>query len=194
MQRRLVIIIFGLLPCLTAFGAPRHFAIDGAAGSQLAQFDSHAPLESFVGRTAEVTGTITADPDNLTQNPQAAFDVQLTGLKTGNRLRDKHMREEFLETDNYPVATFRLTRIVSVDKKNVRPGDAVKMEVLGRLKIHGVEKEIPAEIAADYSGDAVKLSAHFSIQLADFNIERPQFLMMKLDETIRVTLEAVGKS
>ncbi|MBU1983946.1 YceI family protein, partial [bacterium] len=104
------------------------------------RFVSDAPTEKIVGKTNQISATLELDPDNVAATAVGVFEVDLTTLKTGIGLRDRHMRENHLETDEFPVAIFRLIRVISTDKPALIPGEQVQVDAEGELILHGVAK------------------------------------------------------
>jgi len=106
--------------------------------------------------------------------------VGLNSLKTGIDLRDKHMKEKYLETPKYPQAVF------SVDKSKIKfPGEA---DVDGKLSLHGTTKTVKVHYSAkgtDKDGQVLG-SAH--VNMKDFNIEVPSYLGVTVKPDVTVTL------
>jgi hypothetical protein len=50
-------------------------------------------------------------------------------------------------------------------------------------------KEIPDLAKMGYPGDLAAARTNFEIKLQDYGIARPQFLILKLDETIRISVQ-----
>ena len=87
-----------------------------------------SPAESdAVGRTDQVTGSITVESDGTTTTLTAAdLTVDTTSLASDELRRDNRLRREGLETDAFPTATFTLTAPVEV------PAAALTGTAIGR--------------------------------------------------------------
>ena len=169
------------------------FAVQGG-GDNLIRFESKAPLETIVGTTDQVTGSITVDPQNLEVGVSANIIVDATTLKTGNKIRDGHMRDNHLHTDTHPHIQFKFENLSL--KGSLSPNTAVKCQVIGDFSLHGVTKSIsvPAEVTLKEGGAGKELQivASFDVKLSDYEIPRPQFLIMKLDEVQHITVDIRG--
>lgn len=144
-------------------------------------FKSKATLESFEGRTRAVTGWIKLDsPETIAWH----IEVDLADLDTGIGLRNRHMRENHLHTDEFPTAVFEGEQVI---------GSETTLSLVGNLTLHGVtvERTIEVQMTQLPDGD-LTASAEFGISLADHEIPRPGFLMMKLADVqqLRVRLLA----
>jgi polyisoprenoid-binding protein YceI len=156
-------------------------------------FTSKAPMESFDGKTKQVSGHITCDPDDLAGPLDLRIAVDLASIDTGIGMRNTHMRERHLETDQFPEAVFTGTSIVATSSPALVAGEVVHLTIRGTFDLHGVAQ--PRDIEADVTlaGDgSLIVEARFSVSLEDHDIDRPQFLVMKLadEQQVRVSLSA----
>ena len=165
-------------------------------------FHSKATIESFDGTTSDVAGYISINPDKP-DSASASFTVDLTTLDTGIGLRNKHMRKNHLHTDQYPEATFTLISIKS--PLRLIDGSEVSITAIGDFNIHGVTRQIEVPVTVTWylnSGDtplrstsqSLHITGEFTVTLTDHDIPRPQFLIMKLAETQRVTFDLWAKA
>jgi polyisoprenoid-binding protein YceI len=148
-------------------------------------FLSKAPLSEFNGVSDQLNGLI-----DLSQN-LLDFYVDLNTLDTGIGLRDKHMRDNYLETEKYPFAEFtgKITPIPSLTTGTKSPVTAV-----GKFKIHGVEREI--EVKGTLSKNAkgeLELEAGFEVLLSDYKIPLPKLVFYELAENQEVSIKATLK-
>jgi polyisoprenoid-binding protein YceI len=156
-------------------------------------FTSKATLESFQGKTRQVSGNLTFDPANLGDSITVRVEVDLASLDTGISMRNKHMRENHLETAKYPKAVYEGGRILETSGHTLNPGDTVHLRLGGRFNLHGVSKPIEVPIDVTRAADGtLHVSTHFDVALADYKINRPTFLIMKLEETQHVTVQVTA--
>lgn len=164
-------------------------------GSNSIEFVSKAPMETVTGKTSQLAGFVALDPAQVADSIAVSIDVPLASLDTGIELRNQHMRENHLETDRYPTATFRGAAVVSGAGKALEAGRTETIEIQGDFQVHGVTRTIrvPVDLtwtpAGDGHGGALRTVARFQLKLADYDIKRPSFLVMKLDEVQRVTFD-----
>ncbi|MBU0518918.1 YceI family protein [bacterium] len=174
---------------------PMTFTVTGG-GDNLVQFESKAPLEKIVGTTDQITGSLTCDPADLSSGVTASISVAAASLKTGNKIRDGHMRDNHLDTDQYPNIEFKMANIPLTGQ--LTEGSTVKTTARGDFTCHGVTHTIDVAtevtLTKSASGQEVHVLATFQMKLSDYNIPRPQFLIMKLDEVQRITVDFRGVS
>jgi len=107
--------------------------------------------------------------------------VGLGSIKTGIDMRDKHMREKYLETPKYPNAVF------TVEKAKLRsPGEA---DVDGKLQLHGVTKSIRLHYKATGSDKQNTVIGSAHVNMKDFNIAVPSYLGVTVKPEVTVTFK-----
>jgi polyisoprenoid-binding protein YceI len=188
-----------LLVALHAANAQILFKIVPGRGDNRVQFTSEAPMETVVGTTHTMTGFVEINPASDGLSSRGEVHVDLASLKTGMELRDRHMRENHLETDKFPEAAFTISTI-AFPNGGLPDGQRTSVMVKGKLLLHGVERDIEPQTYLTYhetpSGYTLHVEANFTVKLADYQIPRPQFLTMRLSEeqTISVNFTAVNTS
>lgn len=156
------------------------------------QFTSQAPMETVVGTTHIVSGTVELDPSGTGEGAHGEIHADMASLKTGLDLRDKHMRQDHLETGKYPEAVFTLTSL-ALPEGGLSDDQRTRVTVQGSFKLHGVEKNIEPEtwltLHRTASGSTLRIESNFTVSLPDYQIARPQFLVMRLSDEQRVHVD-----
>ncbi|WP_439483684.1 YceI family protein [Cyclobacterium plantarum] len=145
-------------------------------------FLSQAALNEFTGESDKLHGLL-----DLEKN-QIDFYIDLNTLKTGIGLRDRHMRDNYLETEKYPFAEFSGKMEEPI---NLEMNQPQKVKALGVFKIHGKEKymEIDGSLTK-LSANEILLEASFKVKLGDFDIDIPKVMFYELSETQSVKIKA----
>ncbi len=156
-------------------------------------FISKAPLETIKGVTDQISGTLNFDPADLS-SATAMFEVQMATLDTDNKMRNGHMRDNHLHTDEYPSSKFVLGEII--EQGALVSGETAEFKIKGEFTLHGVTKTIEPSISArwDKAKMELQVTAKFDVLLADYEIPRPKFLVMKLDERQAVEVKFTAKA
>ena len=193
MRRALMVLAATLVPLAPA--AATEFAVR-PGGENKVVFVSQAPIETFEGRTNQMQGRIVVDPAGVTDSITVHLEVDLASLDTGIAKRNKHMRENHLETAKYPRAVFDGAAIASPVGARLEAGRPVSFEVEGTFTLHGVSRRvrITAEVAyaPQASGGRLAFRTTFPVRLPDYSIRRPEFLFMKLAETQVVKVSGIA--
>jgi polyisoprenoid-binding protein YceI len=174
-------------------GAAQFEVRAGEKGNRVV-FVSKAAMESFEGATDQVSGDIEADLAHLADSVRVRIEVDLASLDTGIGMRNKHMRENHLETDTYPKAVFTAGRIVSSTASALNQAQPARITLAGQMSLHGVTREVQYDLALSINPSGqLKVAGEFTIKLSDYDIDRPKFLILRLadEQAVRVTLTAI---
>ena len=156
------------------------------SGKNLVKFISDAPVENFEGVTQQIDGYIYWEGDSLTRNSELYFEVDLNTLDTGIGLRNRHMRENYLETDKFPLAYYK-GKIASAARKDEK---TYRVNTHGTMTIHGVEKPLSIEgTLIDEGNGTFRIQTAFEVKLSDFQIKIPKLMFFKIDERMQVKLD-----
>jgi hypothetical protein len=112
--------------------------------------------------------------------------VQLTAMTTGMSLRDKHMKEKYLETQKFPDAELVVNR---ADLKFPAGGATTKAEANGVLKLHGVNKATKFTYSASRDGELYKVSGSLHLSMKDHDIREPSYLGVKVKDGVDVSIQ-----
>ena len=166
----------------------RELQIDRTA-KNLVKFTSDAKIESFSGVTDRIDGYAQwpgdeLRPDITLTGSKIYFEVELNGLDTGIGMRNRHMRENFLETDKFPYAHYT-GEIVRVD---TAANGAFTIATKGKLYIHGKEQPVTISGLVSPQGDHYLVQSKFDVKLPDYDIKVPSLMFLKISETIELEL------
>lgn len=203
-QKFLPLIAATLLAFLAgpALAETRGFALDDK-GSSRATFESDAPVENIVGITTSLSGTLTIDLAAPAKSAAANVVVDLTHVKTGIDKRDAHMRsKDFLDTAKFPTAAFKLTSVEITGDPRAAGGATATGR--GSLTIKGVSKDVTVPVKVGFrklddqlkklgfTGDVLRVTGKFDIQLSDYGIKVPSMLGQKVSNTVTITVALTG--
>ena len=160
------------------------------AQKNLVKFTSNARIETFSGITDKIDGYVIwpgdeLKPDSVPADNKLYFEVHLDGLDTGIGLRNRHMREEYLETDKYPLARYT----GKVGKVDSSQSNAYQVTTSGKLSIHGVDRPVTITGLVSKQGDHFRVQSDFDVKLTDYSIKVPSMMFLKLNEIIRIVLD-----
>jgi polyisoprenoid-binding protein YceI len=127
-------------------------------------------------------GTLTVTDHSVS----GSLAVDLASLETGISLRDRHLKEEYLQVDRYPQARLTLSRldVALVPDGATFGGVAVPFE--GKLLLHGVEKPVSGQAKVSRHDSRLTVSAQFSINLGDFGVAVPKYMGITVAEKVDV--------
>jgi polyisoprenoid-binding protein YceI len=119
---------------------------------------------------------------------EVAFVVQIRGFEFEKALMQDHFNENYMHSDKFPRATFNGSFQKAAPL--TWPGSH-QVELLGKLEIHGVSKEIRVPATLAVKGEEAQLNLKFSIKLADYGIKNDK--AKNISETIEITVKTSMK-
>lgn len=122
-----------------------------------------------VGRTRDVAGTLVAEGTTITQ---VSVVAQMDTLTTDNSSRDRAMRNQALETSQFPEATFTLTTPIELGDIPAE-AETIQATATGDLTIHGVTQSVDFPLEAQLVGDSIVVVGQLPMLLADYDISAP---------------------
>ena len=159
------------------------------AADNVVRFISKAPIDDFEGVTDRIDGFIVLGDGGLaagaTEGSEFYLEVDLASLDTGIGLRNRHMRDNYLETDRFPYATLGGVFVEVAEGGN----GSFQVTAEGDLSIHGVSREAGPACSVSPSGRGYRARCAFELLLSDFDIEIPKVMFMKLANEIRLELD-----
>lgn len=179
--------ILGAVVCGAGGAAAQEYHVDREAARSVT-FTSRAAIEEFQGRTERIDGYLIMDGDGVrvVREPGGTefyLEVDLASLDTGIGLRDRHMREDYLETERWPYATF------DGEVGDIRAeGEGFRATLHGTFAVHGVEAERTIQCDVDPDGSGWEVACGFPVRLPDHDIEIPKVMFLKLAEEVQVDL------
>jgi polyisoprenoid-binding protein YceI len=124
-----------------------------------------------VGRTGEITGSITVDGTKVTAG---TFTVDMTTVTSDESRRDGQFQGRIMETATYPTATFKLTQ--PIDLGSIPSAGVQKtFQANGELTLHGVTKTVTFQLTARHTDSTIQVAGSIPITFADYNIANPSF-------------------
>jgi len=120
---------------------------------------------------------------------KVVISVPLARLTTGISLRDKHMREKYLEVDKYPNAVLEVERSSLVFPAD---GATATKTVPGKLTLHGRTGPAAFRYSAVRDGELYRVAGAMRVNMARHGIEQPSFMGITVSEevSVRVRFEA----
>ena len=147
---------------------------EAIAGYRVREQLASLPAESdAVGRTSDVTGSITLEGGgDAVQLTGGTIEVDTTTIASDEGRRDNRMRNEGLETDAFPTASFTITQPVDVPAAALA-GTASDLTLIGDLTLHGVTKSVEIPAQAQLVDGVVQVAGSLTFPLSDFDIVAP---------------------
>lgn len=114
---------------------------------------------------------------------KGSVTVDISKLDSGIELRDEHLKEKYLHTNKFPQA------VLIFDEQSVSL-DGSEQTLKGKLKFHGVEKNIQVKAELNKNDREISLESNFVIKITDYGIELPSFQGITAADKVELKVEA----
>ena len=178
---RMPFMIAIVLALLTSTGTLAQSAVYGTNNGTIT-FRSDAPLELIKASSKEMRGKVDISRKLF------AFTVSVGSFSGFNSpLQREHFNENYLESAQYPNASFSGKIIEDIDFSK----DGIyTVRAKGNLSIHGVVQERIIKTDLTIKDGKISITADFTVLLADHNIPIPKVVHEKLASEIKVAVKA----
>jgi len=142
-------------------------------------FYSYAPVEDIKAESIKMQGVV-----DFTEK-EFFFRVPIESFIFPSSLMQEHFNESYLESELFPVSIFKgnFSNSVEFEKKTQ------KINTIGTILIHGVEKEISISTEIFVQDDKIIFSSQFYIELKDFEIKIPKMFINNIAEEIEIVVK-----
>ena len=147
-------------------------------------FTVGATGHAIEGVLALDSGEIHFDPETGEASGQVLIDLRRA--VTGNRLRDHEMRTSVLETEQYPIAMFRPSRVAGT----FAPSGPSQLTLAGLLSLHGTEHSMILQVLVNAAGETVSAETVFEVPYVAWGLKNPSFLFLRVAPIAAVSLRA----
>ena len=140
---------------------------------------------SFEAKTKNLSGDVTPASDEQGA-VRGALKVELQTLETGIGIRDRHMKNNYLEVEKGPdfsTATIEDIRVEKLEGKTV---------FTGVLSLHGQKKKVTGAAELQQKDGSIRVQAQFPLKVSDFDIPAPTYLGVGVRDEIQVKVSLLA--
>ena len=177
MKKHFILILFGVFSMFQVKAQDIYMSKEGVIS-----FLSEAPLENIFAESKELSSAI-----NIKTN-KISCKVKITTLKMENSLQQEHLNEKYLESHQFPHATFTGDILNGVEW--TRDGE-YPVQVKGILKIHGVDQERTIDGVITIVNGVISVESTFNVKVENHDVTIPKLVFQKVAEEVEVKLKAI---
>lgn len=144
-------------------------------------FFSEAPLENIEAVNKSTKGVIDWSTGNF------LFRVPIKEFVFDKSLMQTHFNENYLESDQFPNASFKGN---IKGKYDVMKDGTYDVIASGELDIHGVVKKRDLPATIEVTKGKISINSKFIVELEDHDIDIPTIVFNKIAEEVEVTINA----
>lgn len=172
-----ILLIAFTLPVANAQNSGKYFTREGNIS-----FFSDARTEKIAGQNSKVNSAIDIATGKI------EFAVLIKSFMFEKALMQEHFNENYMESDQFPKATFKGS-ISPLSAVNFVKDGTYPVIVTGVLTIHGVSKNVTLKGPIVIKGNMASIKTSFNVLLSDYNINIPSIVKDKLNNTVKITVD-----
>lgn len=120
-----------------------------------------------IGITNLVTGEVFVDRENPQNSTIGSIEVDISQFTSDSARRDNAIRERFLESNQFPIATFVPNQVEGVPQ-DYEEGQQIEIQVSGDLTVRDATQPVTFDVTLGGSGDTLTGEATTTILMSDF--------------------------
>jgi polyisoprenoid-binding protein YceI len=133
------------------------------------QFAAAVIETDATGRTDDVTATMTI---NGTTISDVKVSADLSTLTSDRDRRDRAIRDNGLQSTQFPTSTFVLTQPITLTQPP-RKGVKVTTDATGDFTLHGITKRVTVPLEGRWDGQTVQVVGGLPVRFVDYGITPP---------------------
>ena len=140
---------------------------------------------SFEAKTKSLSGDVTPASDEQGA-VRGVLKVELQTLETGIGVRDRHMKENYLEVAKGPEFATAIIDDIRVEKLEG------KTVFTGMLSLHGQKRKVTGAAELQEKDGKIRVQAQFPVKVSEFEIPAPTYLGVGVRDEIQVKVSLLA--
>lgn len=151
-------------------------------------------LNTAIGVTEVVSGVIHIDYNNPQKSMIGPISVDISQFVSDQGLRDKAIRERWLESEKFPIATFVSKSVQGIPEVG-EEGKDYPIKITGDMTIRDVTKEVTFDATVKVENNTLSGTATTTLLMSDFEVGPINVIgILKTDDEVKLTLKLVAKA
>jgi polyisoprenoid-binding protein YceI len=146
------------------------------------------------GTTGDISGEFVIDKTKPSASKVGTIKVDISKLESDSGRRDDMIRDNWLESKKFPIATFVPKRLEGLPDTAYTDGQVLTFKIVGDLTIRTVTKEVTFDATAKIVGDTLTGTATLKFNMTDFGFDPPSILfILKAENAVELVLQIEAK-
>ncbi|WMT57695.1 YceI family protein [Truepera radiovictrix] len=154
-------------------------------------YEATTPFERWRGQAPVASLSGSFDDRDVAGSLRLTVTLEPGAFRSGIAIRDINAQRTVFRTDAYPLITFTLTQAELAGP--LPPGSTQAARVTGTLAMHGVERTITVPVTVRRAQNALTATGAFAVRLSDYDMHRPSFLFVTVDDTVRLEFDITAR-
>ncbi len=146
-----------------------------------------------VGRTQQVNGEVRFDQANPRNSSVGTLTIDISTFTSDSPRRDNAIRDRWLESARYPLATFTPTTIEGLPD-TYTSGEEVTLTITGDLTVRDVTRPATFTVTGAIDGETMRGVAETQIKMTDFGFDPPDIAgVLRAEDDVKISFSFVAR-
>ncbi|MEI8167525.1 MAG: YceI family protein [Chloroflexales bacterium] len=146
-----------------------------------------------VGKTQVISGAVNLDRANPRNSTVGPIQIDLSAFQSDNQRRDNAIRDNWLESARFPLATFVPTKIEGLPA-TYNDGEALTLTITGDLTVRDVTKPVTFTVTGKVVGTEMSGVASAEIKMSDVGVTPPDIAgMLRAEDKVKISFSFVAR-
>lgn len=146
-----------------------------------------------VGRTQQVNGEVRFDQANPRNSSVGALTIDISTFTSDSPRRDNAIRDRWLESARYPLATFTPTAIEGLPE-TYTSGEEITLTITGDLTVREVTRPTTFTVTGAIDGETMRGVAETQIKMTDFGFQPPDIAgVLRAEDDVKISFSFVAR-
>lgn len=146
-----------------------------------------------VGRTQQVNGEVRFDRANPRNSSVGTLTIDISTFTSDSPRRDNAIRDRWLESARYPLATFAPTAIEGLPE-TYTSGEEITLTITGDLTVREVTRPTTFTVTGAIDGETMRGVAETRIKMTDFGFQPPDIAgVLRAEDDVKISFSFVAR-
>ena len=157
-------------------------------------FGQAVPFVTAIGKTSALNGSVALQIDgNSVQIEGGTFEADISTLTSDRPRRDQAIRDRWLQSSRYPIATFVATEALNVPA-DAAFGQDINFQVSGDMTIREVTNPLTWDMTARIADNTLFGTATTFFYMKDYGFDPPDIAgILRVTDGVTVTVDFVAQ-
>jgi polyisoprenoid-binding protein YceI len=153
-----------------------------------------AGFNTAVGVTKSIDGEVAVDRANVANSKIGDITINISEFQSDNPRRDGIIRQRFLESNKYPLATLTNATLIGLPARAYKDGEKLTFQIKGILTVRDTKRETTFDATGSLTGDTLVISARTDVKMSDFGFSAPEIGgLVVTDDLMRIVVNLVAR-
>jgi len=148
-------------------------------------------LNTAIGRTKGIAGDIAVNVAQPSNSQMGPIVINVSQFKSDEDRRDNFIRRSYLQSTQYPTATF-VTKSIDGLPAQIKVGDQVSFAIGGDLTVKQTTKPVTWQVTLKLENNRLVGSATTQITMSEFGVGPIQIPLLSTEDNVKLVFDFVA--